>query len=113
MRFILGVLFGIMSVAIMNGCVMISAWKSIPPPGGCDQCHTAAISNDWKVAYQAPILTDERNRDAFQTATFTMPQAAGQPASSLEVRKVQDLKCFECHRTPNAAHRGRVGRFHH
>lgn len=100
-------------IFMQSGCTMIMAWKSIPPPGGCEQCHTGSISADWRVTYKAPNLTDERSREAFQTAEYSMPTRPGQPASSLEVRKIQDLKCFECHRSPNTEHKGRSGRFHH
>jgi hypothetical protein len=110
-------IFNLIAVALLaitlSGCQMLTAWRSIPPPGGCDQCHTAAISNDWKISYHAPNLSDERNREAFQTPEYNM-QATGQTLpSSLEVRKIQDLKCFECHRSPNSEHRKRSGRFHH
>jgi hypothetical protein len=94
------------------GCAMFSAWKTIPPPGGCDQCHTIPISANWQVAYKPPMLSDERNREYFQTGEYAMPKTA-QPGSSLELRKVEELKCFECHKTPDAAHKGRTGRFHH
>jgi hypothetical protein len=91
---------------------MFKAWKSIPPPGGCDECHTVPISTNWKVTYKPPILTDERNREYFQTGEYTMPKA-DQPDSSLELRKAQDLKCFDCHKSPDAAHLGRTGHYHH
>jgi hypothetical protein len=91
---------------------MFGAWRSIPPPGGCDQCHSGAITNDWRVTYKAPILNDERGREAFQTSEYSMPKT-DKPESTLEVRKVQELKCFECHKTPNKAHTTRSGRFHH
>ncbi len=97
---------------ISGGCAMFSAWKTIPPPGGCDQCHTVAISADWQVAYRAPFLNDERNRLPFQTAEQTMPQV-DKPGSTLDVRKVEELRCFECHKAPSSAHRERKGRFHH
>ncbi|HEY5974089.1 MAG TPA: cytochrome C [Geobacteraceae bacterium] len=95
-----------------SGCSMFTAWKSIPPPGGCDQCHTVAISTNWKVAYQAPMLTDERNRNYFQTAEHTMTQPP-KADSKLDLRKVEELQCFECHKAPSPAHRQRMGRFHH
>ena len=109
----LRVLLSVTLMILMHaGCTMITSWKSIPPPGGCDQCHTVAISNDWKISYQPPILSDETGKLAFQTPAYTMPQGDRQE-SSLEVRKVQDLKCFECHRSPSPVHKGRTGRFHH
>lgn len=100
------------ALPLSYGCAMFMSWKSIPPPGGCDQCHTVPISTNWQVAYQPAILTDERDRPYFQTGQHTMPQAA-KPASSLDIKKVDELPCFECHKTPTPAHKGRVGRFHH
>lgn len=96
-----------------TGCTMLTAWRSIPPPGGCDQCHTAAITTDWKISYQPPFLSDERNREAFQTPEYNM-QATGQSKhSSLELRKTEELRCFECHKSPDTTHRTRSGKFHH
>ncbi len=94
------------------GCAMLTSWKSIPPPGGCDQCHTVPISSNWQVTYEAAHLTDERNREYFQTPEATMP-AAGRPASALDLRKIEDLQCFDCHRAPNKQHQGRKGHYHH
>jgi hypothetical protein len=98
--------------AVLCGCAMFSSWKAIPPPGGCDQCHTVPIGNNWQVTYQAPHLTDERNREYFQSAEATMP-ARGRLDSSLDLRKAEDLQCFECHRAPNQQHVERKGRYHH
>lgn len=98
--------------ALLVGCAMFTAWKAIPPPGGCDQCHTAPISNNWTVAYKAPTLSDEKDRKYFQTEKYNLP-ATEKPASSLEIRKGADENCFECHRTPTPAHKGRTGRYHH
>jgi hypothetical protein len=95
------------------GCTMFTAWKSIPPPGGCDQCHTLPISTNWQVAYKAPNLRDERDRNYFQTEKYSMPANETQPASALEKRKVEEQRCFECHRAPSTAHKERMGRFHH
>jgi hypothetical protein len=106
------VLIGILLTLSLPACAMFTAWKSIPPPGGCDQCHTTPISTDWQVAYKAPILTDERNREYFQTPEYNMPKQ-NQPSSVLDLRKVEELKCFECHKSPTPAHGGRSGRFHH
>ncbi|HEY6873008.1 MAG TPA: cytochrome C [Geobacteraceae bacterium] len=97
---------------LSSGCAMFTAWKTIPPPGGCDQCHTVPISANWQVTYKAPVLSDERDKLYFQTEQATMPQA-GKPASSLDLRKVQEQPCFECHRSPNAKHAGRSGHYHH
>jgi hypothetical protein len=101
-------------VFLVTGCAMFSAWRSIPPPGGCDQCHTLPISNNWSVTYQVVALTDERTSKPpyFQTEKYTVP-AGEKPRSSLDVLKVEDERCFDCHRSPTQAHRQRVGRYHH
>lgn len=97
---------------VLSGCAMFTAWKSIPPPGGCDQCHSIPISADWKVAYQAPVLGDERGRVYFQTEAYTIPPTE-KPVSPLEQRKVEELQCFACHKAPSTAHKERKGKFHH
>ncbi|HOP40322.1 MAG TPA: cytochrome C [Geobacteraceae bacterium] len=102
----------LIAITLSAGCAMFTSWKAIPPPGGCDQCHTLPISNNWQVAYKAPVLSDEKDRKYFQTEKYNLP-AVDKPSSALEVRKVADEKCFECHRSPTPAHKGRMGRFHH
>ncbi len=99
-------------LSLAAGCAMFTAWQTIPPPGGCDQCHALPIGNNWQATYKAPILTDERDRLSFQTEQYNMPQGP-KPASSLELRKEQDEACFECHKAPNAMHKERKGRYHH
>lgn len=100
------------AVAALNGCAMFTAWKSIPPPGGCDQCHTVAISTNWQVSYQPATIADERGRQSFQTPEYNSPQK-GNLTSPIETKKVEELRCFECHKAPTPAHRERAGRFHH
>ena len=100
------------TLALTTGCAMFTAWKSIPPPGGCDQCHTLPIGNKWKVVYQSPVLSDERDKLAFQTDKATMPQPA-RAASKLDLSKMEEQPCFDCHRAPNSQHRERKGSFHH
>ena len=101
-----------MPVLVLGGCNMFKTWQAIPPPGGCDQCHTIPISKNWFAAYKAPVLSDEKGKLYFQTEQYSMPSTT-KPASSLELKKVQELKCFECHNAPNMAHKERTGRFHH
>lgn len=100
------------SAVCLEGCTMFTAWKSIPPPGGCDQCHTVAISTNWQVAYQAATVADERGRQAFQTPEYNLSQK-GKQGSQVEMKKIEELQCFECHKSPTPAHRERKGRFHH
>lgn len=96
----------------LNGCAMFQAWKSIPPPGGCDQCHTVAISANWQVAYKPANVADERGRQAFQTPEYNVV-TQGNQTSPIESKKLEELRCFECHKSPTPAHRERMGRFHH
>lgn len=90
---------------------MFTAWKSIPPPGGCDKCHTVAISNNWQMVYQAATVSDERGRLAFQTPEYNQIRAGQQ--SLLDAKKVEEKACFDCHKAPSQAHKERKGRFHH
>lgn len=94
------------------GCAMFTAWKSIPPPGGCDQCHSVPISSNWRVTYQVVQLYDERDRVSFQTPQ-SLQTSSEKPESVLELRKVQDQPCFECHKAPSSSHKGRTGSYHH
>ena len=96
----------------ISGCAMFTAWKSIPAPGGCDQCHTVEINANWKVSYQAADVADERGRLSFQTPERNQP-ALGRQENPLEAKKVEEKACFDCHRSPNQQHRERKGRFHH
>ncbi|HEX8961094.1 MAG TPA: cytochrome C [Geobacteraceae bacterium] len=109
---IIRLLFLVFVFTLPCGCAMFTAWKTIPPPGGCDQCHHVPIGANWQVTYQAPALSDERNKLSFQTEQATMPQPE-KPASSLDLRKVQEQPCFECHRSPDVQHLGRKGHYHH
>lgn len=99
-------------VVAVSGCAMFTAWKSIPPPGGCDQCHTVAISANWKVAYKPPMVADERGRLSFQTPEYNQPTLGGQQ-SPLDAKKVEEKACFDCHNAPTFAHKAFKGRYHH
>lgn len=99
-------------VFMVSGCAMFTAWKSIPPPGGCDQCHSVAISTNWKATYQVASIADERGRLVFQTPEYNQPTLGGQE-SPLQTKKVEEKACFDCHKSPTPAHKGRMGRFHH
>lgn len=99
-------------VFMISGCAMFTAWKSIPPPGGCDQCHTVEISTNWKAIYQVASIADERGRLTFQTPEYNQPTLGGQE-SPLQTKKVEEKACFDCHKSPTPAHKGRKGRFHH
>jgi hypothetical protein len=100
------------TVFAISGCAMFTAWKSIPPPGGCDQCHTLAISTNWQVHYQVANVSDERGRLTFQTPEYNQP-ASGRTENPLDAKKVEEKACFDCHKSPTPQHRDRKGRFHH
>lgn len=97
----------------VSGCTMFTAWKTIPPPGGCDQCHTVALSGNWQVGYKAANVSDERGQLAFQSPQYNTPIRKNQPSSALDLRKVDDARCFECHNAPTPAHKERSGKYHH
>lgn len=97
----------------LPGCSMFTAWKSIPPPGGCDQCHSAELTANWSVAYRAANVADERGQLAFQTPQYNAPIRPTQPSSALDLRKTEEQRCFDCHYAPTPAHKERKGRFHH
>lgn len=100
-------------ILALPGCSMFTAWKSIPPPGGCDQCHSTELSGNWKVAYQAATVSDERGQLAFQTPQYNTPIRKNQPTSALDLRKIEDSRCFDCHNAPTTAHKERKGKYHH
>ncbi|BCR07047.1 c-type cytochrome [Desulfuromonas versatilis] len=91
------------------GCAMLGSWKAIPAPGGCDQCHTQPIGNDWQLAYEPPTLTSETGREAWQSSGSMAPAEA----SPLEQQKISEQRCFRCHKGPDKAHTEYKGRYHH
>lgn len=104
--------FILIMLAALPGCNMFKAWRSIPAPGGCEECHKVPISSNWQLTYKPATLTDERGGYAFQTPASVLP-ASQRPSSPLEKQKVEQLACFECHNAPNSAHRQLKGNFHH
>ncbi len=106
---------GVVYLALMlfPGCAMFKAWKAIPPPGGCDQCHTVPISENWAITMRPVTLSDETGRLSFQTEAGTMAGSEKKGVSMLDLQKTEELKCFMCHKAPNEAHKERMGRFHH
>jgi len=100
------------SIVMISGCAMFTAWKSIPPPGGCDQCHTVPISTNWQATFKPASISDERGRLSFQTPEYNQPYLGGQQ-SPLEEKKVEEKACFDCHKAPDKAHKQFKGRFHH
>lgn len=109
MKFIL--LTVLLSVITLSGCAMFSSWTSIPPPGGCDRCHTVAISANWRATITPVQLTSENGRPAWQKAESVLPAAT--IPSSVEQQLLSDEQCFRCHREPDGSHRERSGRYHH
>lgn len=97
---------------MLTACTMFTAWRSIPAPGGCEECHQVPISANWQVTYKPATLTNERNQEAFQSPESLLPRS-GKPTTPLEKQKVEQLPCFECHNAPDASHKAMKGKFHH
>lgn len=103
------VTMGLLLAGLLVACGMISSWKAIPPPGGCESCHQQQISADWKVAYAPATLTDETGKLPWQKPEAMLPPAV----SPLEEKKVTEERCFRCHKGPDKAHVEYKGRYHH
>lgn len=97
---------------MLTACTMFSAWRSIPAPGGCEECHKVPITANWQVTFRPVTLNDERGGNSFQSPA-SLTSRIDKPASMAEKQKVEQLPCFDCHNAPNASHRGRAGKFHH
>ena len=110
MRILILVLLG--AVFLLSSCRMFTAWRSIPAPGGCDECHQVPISANWQVSYKPATLTDERGSLSFQTPASLTPRI-DKPATPLEQQKIEGLACFECHNAPDTRHKTMKGKFHH
>jgi len=104
------ILFTVILTAItLSGCVMFTSWTSIPPPGGCDRCHTVAINANWRATITPVQLTREDGTPPWQQEESVLP-AATAPA---EQQLLSDERCFRCHREPDDSHREQSGRYHH
>ncbi|PLY01467.1 MAG: cytochrome C [Desulfuromonas sp.] len=102
-------MFTLMFALALGGCAMFLTAQAIPPPGGCDQCHTASISSNWEAGLSVAILNDELDRHNWQKPEALLPD----PESPLEQQKVTESRCFRCHKSPDELHRGFSGRYHH
>jgi len=93
----------------LGGCAMFLTAQSIPPPGGCDLCHKAAISSNWEAGITTATLNDELGRYNWQKPEAMLPD----PESPLEQQKITEQRCFRCHRGPDETHTTYQGRYHH
>ncbi|NVO00592.1 MAG: cytochrome C [Geobacteraceae bacterium] len=105
-------LLSALSLYFMTACTMFTAWRSIPAPGGCEECHKVPISSNWQLSFKPVTLTDERNQEAFQRPESLITQTS-KPGSAVEKQKVEQLPCFDCHNAPDETHKERKGKFHH
>lgn len=96
----------------LTGCTMFTAWRSIPAPGGCEECHKVPISANWQVSYKPVTLTDERAKEAFHLPESLVTKSE-RTVTGHERQKVEQSSCFECHNSPDALHKSRKGSFHH
>lgn len=108
---ILGLIL-LVSLILLPGCAMLNAWKSIPAPGGCDKCHTVLVGSNWQLTSKIATLSEDQGRLPFQTEQSVIP-AGSRPVSSIDLRNRESQPCFDCHRLPNAEHRGMTGKYHH
>jgi hypothetical protein len=99
----------LLPAAVIFGCAMMGAWKAIPPPGGCDQCHSLPISANWELRATAVTLADEYGREPWQKETSVLPPET----APIQQQKVEGEPCFRCHKGPSRAHAKRLGRYHH
>lgn len=99
----------VVGCVVLTGCAMIGGWRSIPPPGGCDRCHTVAINADWRATITAAQLSREDGTPPWQQEGAVLPT----PPSPVEQQLLQDERCFRCHREPDGSHQGYRGRYHH
>lgn len=95
---------------LLVGCGMFGAWKAIPPPGGCEQCHAKQISADWQIVYRPADINDELDRYRWERPQAVAPD---EPAQQMEQTKVTEQRCFRCHKGPDKAHLEYKGRYHH
>jgi len=98
------------ATGFLLGCTMFSAWKTIPPPGGCDQCHQLEISTNWVATYKPVQLNDESGKYTWQQPESLLGKAVPE---EIEQQKVTEQRCFRCHKSPDQAHQERQGRYHH
>lgn len=110
MKFLLLCLAG--ALLTLNACTMMKAWRSIPVPGGCEECHKVPISTNWQVSIKPVGLNDERGGLSFQQPDSLMMRI-DKPASSIEKQKIEGLACFDCHNAPDSQHKKMKGKFHH
>lgn len=102
----------ILGFGSLTACTMFTAWRSIPPPGGCEECHKVQITSNWQLSYKPSTLSDERGNLSFQTEAATMPRL-DKPATSVDRQKMEELSCFQCHNAPDPSHKPLRGKFHH
>ncbi len=93
---------------LLAGCAMFSAWKEIPAPEGCSECHQVSINGDWQVLYKPVDLNDETGRVGWQQPSSLEPEAAPE-----EQREVLHQECFRCHRSPDKDHKKYKGNYRH
>lgn len=100
----------ILTAVTLSGCAMFSSWTAIPPPGGCDRCHTVAISANWRATITPVQLTGEVGKPAWQREGS---MTTGTPDSQVEQQLLSDERCFRCHNEPDDKHREQRGNYHH
>lgn len=100
----------VLTVIALSGCAMFSSWTAIPPPGGCDRCHSVAISTNWRATLTPVQLSREDGTPPWQQEGSVLPATGPSPT---EQQLLSDERCFRCHREPDATHKDRRGSYHH
>ncbi len=110
------------------GCVAGHLTRDIPPPGGCDRCHTSRISSNWELAFTPVQIGREGGvveaRDIVLQEVQRLPVHEKVPVRRLEVYAAQTppetvgdaetgIQCFACHKSPGPPHEKTRGQFPH
>lgn len=99
----------IVTVIALSGCVMFSSWTAIPPPGGCDRCHSVPINANWRATLTPVKLAREDGTPPWQQEESVLTTTS----SPVEQQLISDERCFRCHRDPDNTHGERRGSYHH
>ena len=95
-------------LVVLVGCALLQPhWQTIPPPGGCDQCHRLPIAANWQAVASSVEVPRAGERYPWQR-----PEGNRTPDQPLPGQQLQEQDCFRCHRSPDLAHADYHGRYH-
>jgi hypothetical protein len=105
-RFVLVI---VVVASVLLGCAMLTAWQSIPPPGGCDQCHKFKISANWVASFESVKSVDETGQITGQKSGTVLDKTI---LGDMEPQEVPEQYCFRCHKSPDGVHLDYKGSYH-